>query len=184
MREIDVEIEGLAPLMMHSPKGMFVQEGSTRSTMKKVDPKEEAEMGSYRNKEGYLYIPVEAVRGCLLNGASFKKVGKYSAKSILAGNVRIEPMEILLGTKNYEIDIRTVVLSQGKKRNRIIRARPRLDEWKAKFKIIYNENFIGDPSIIKACLEDAGGRVGLLEYRPQTGGNYGIFKVTKFTVGK
>lgn len=188
MKTVDVEIKGPI-LLMHNPKSMLEpQTKGTKSATEKYDYKIEAEKSAYRTAKGELYIPAQAVFSSTLNGASFKKVGKYSAKSIIAGNMRVEPEEIIIldgkgkAMTKYEIDLRTVVIAQGKKRNRIVRARAKVLNWTAKFKIVYNDQFIGDPSIIEDCLKDAGSRIGLLEYRPQTSGSYGTFEIVKFKV--
>ncbi len=178
MKQINVEIIGESPLLMNNPESMLIQDKGTKTRTVKYDPKKEAEKVCYRDGKGILFIPSRAIFGCIINGASFKKAGKYSAKSVLAGNIRINPENVTLGTKKYEIDTRTVVIQ----RNRVIKWRPRLDKWKVNFKIIYNDKFIGDANIIKDCLEDAGNRVGLLDYRPQKSGSYGTFKVSKFEV--
>ena len=182
MKTINVELTGVTPLLMNSPKAMLTAQSSTRSTLSKPDPKVEAEEKAYRNSKGMLYIPATAIFSAMLNGSSFKKAGKYSLRPILSGNVRVEPDEVLLGTKDYELDIRTAVIAQGKKKNRIIRARPRIPDWKVSFQIIFNEQAIGDPEIIKGCLADAGYRVGLLDFAPRNNGSFGTFKVTKFEV--
>ena len=177
---IECEIQGSGSLLMNNPASMLLAKDSSRSKLKEYEPKEEAEKVAYRKKNGELYIPARAVFACLIGGASFKKIGKYSAKSILAGNLRIEPEEIGLGTKKYEIDLRTVVIQKA----RVIKARPVLKNWKAKFNIIYNNDIISDPNVIKVCLEDAGTRLGLLDYRPQKGGSFGCFSITKWVVKK
>jgi len=182
MTTINVELTGVTPLLMNSPKAMLTQTSATRSTLQKPDPKKEAESKAYQTSKGMLYIPATAVFSAMINGASFKKAGKFALKPILSGNVRVEPDEISLGTKHYEIDIRTVVIAQGRKKNRIIRARPRIDNWKVNFKIVYNEQAIADADIIKQCLVDAGYRVGLLDFSPRNNGSFGTFKVTKFEV--
>lgn len=179
MKIIEVEIIGLTPLLMHNPESML-QESKPKLTTEKYDAKDEAEKNAYKLPSGELYIPSRALFKAIINGASFKKAGKYSAKGVLSGNIRIEPYKILLGTKKYEIDLQTVVIQNA----RIVRSRPRLDKWRAKFNIIYNEQFIGNPEIIKSCLIDAGSRIGILEYRPQKGGNFGTFKIKRFKVKK
>jgi len=188
MKTIEVEIKGPI-LLMHNPKSMLdPQTTGTKSSTAKYDYNVEAEKSAYKTKKNELYIPAQAMFSSTLNGASFKKVGKYTAKSIIAGNMRIEPEEILiLDSKGkvmtkYEIDLRTVVIAQGKKRNRIVRARAMVKDWSARFRIVYNDQFIGDPAIIEDCLKDAGSRIGLLEYRPQTSGSYGTFEIVKFKV--
>jgi hypothetical protein len=179
MKKIEVEISGDA-ILMHSPKAMLEGDNSSkmkmRSSVKDYDPKEEAEKGAYRMKSGELYVPAEAIFGSMLRGASFKKAGKYAAKSVMAGNVRVEPREIGLGTKDYEIDIRTVVLNR---KARIVRARACVKDWKIKFNIIYNDEMIAQETI-KSCLEDAGSRIGILDFRPATSGSFGTFKIDKF----
>jgi hypothetical protein len=187
MKEIEIEITGPS-LLMHNPASMLDAQASTSGTTKKYDNKEEAEKSAYKTAKGELYIPAQALFSSILNGGSFKKVGRYPVRTILAGNMRIEPEQVLIldekgkVMKKYEIDLRTVVISQGKKRNRIVRARALIKDWKAQFKIVYNDQIVGDADIIKTCLVDAGSRVGLLEYRPQTSGSYGTFTVTKFEV--
>lgn len=176
MKTIEVTITGTTPLLMNSPKSMIeppttpvvVTTGAGR------DPKVEAEKVAYRMENGELYVPSEAIKGTIVNAASYKKIGKYSAKPIISGGVFITPNEIPLGTKDYKIDIRTVVI----RGSRVVKARPKLEPWKLKFNIIYNEALIGNPSIIKLILEEAGMRVGILDFRPIKNGAFGMFTVT------
>jgi len=180
MKTINVEITGTTPLLMHSPKAMLEKKkGMTRKT-EHYDPKEDAEKVAYRKADGELYIPAAALMGCLINAASWKKLGKYAARPIIAAAVRVEPFEIGLGTKDYEIDMRTVVVQRA----RIVRARPRLDKWKAKFKVIYNEKMIADPTIIKEILVEGGERVGILDFSPRKLGSFGCFKVSEWKGAK
>lgn len=176
MKTIDVEIEGISPLLMHNIGSMAFE--SIGSTSKKITTKpsieDEAEDSAYRKADGELYIPSRCVKAMLVIASTWYKVGKRSAKQFLGGGTRIEPYEIGLGTKKYEIDRRPVVI-QG--RNRIIRSRARLDKWKIKFSIIYNEDVFPNTDLIKTILEEAGMRVGLLDNRPQKGGENGTFKV-------
>lgn len=175
MKTIEVTIEGVTPLLMNSPKGMLDPQPKDKSRLKNVDHVKEAEKVAYRTSKGELFIPSVAIKGCLVNASSWKKVGKFALKPIMAGAVRVNPYEVCLGTKEYEVDKRTVVIQ----RNRVPKARPMLKEWKAKFEIVYNETMI-EPDLIRKCLEDGGERVGLLDFRPQKNGEFGCFKVLKF----
>lgn len=180
MKKIQVEITGETPLLMHSAKAMVLEtQGKIRKTTKEYNHEEEAEKVAYRKKDGKLYVPFEAIYGCMINASSWKKVGKYALKPIMAGAIRIEPMEIGLGTKKYEIDLRTVVI----KRNRVVRARPRINKWKINFTIVYNENMI-KPDLIKEVLKEGGERVGILDFSPRNRGSFGTFKITKWKVLK
>jgi hypothetical protein len=180
MKTINVEIEGLTPLLMHNPASMLNPKAETSSSTQKYDTKEEAEKSAYRLPNGELFVPSMALFRAIIGGTAFKKAGKYSAKGVLSGNIRIEPFQIPLGTKKYEIDLQTVVIQRA----RIVRARARVDKWKLNFKILYNEQIIGSPDIIRTCLKDAGSRIGILDYRPAKGGYFGTFKINKFTEAK
>ena len=98
----------------------------------------------------------------------------------MAAGVQISPEKIGLGIKKYGLDIRTVVIQ----RNRVPKIRPMIENWKAKFEIEYDETLIGNPDLIRQILEDAGKRVGLLDFRPQRSGTFGKFKITKWEEAK
>lgn len=182
MKSVEVEIVGKTPLLMNNPIVMMEQSDEMRNKLKKIDPTEEADKSAYKMEDGTLYIPSEAIFGCILNGASFRKIGKFAAKGILAGNLRIEPNQISLGTKEYEADLRTVAVG-GRKSMRILKGRAKVNQWKAKFKIVYFEDYISSPKDhILPALEDGGRRVGILAFRPQNSGNFGTFVVNKFKV--
>jgi len=55
-------------------------------------------------------------------------------------------------------------------------------DWKLSFEMLYNDQLIADPEIIKEVLIEAGERVGILDFRPQKLGEFGTFSVTKFKV--
>lgn len=179
MKEIQIEIEGTSPLLMnrYNIEGELERQKGKRIT-KTYEPSEEAEKSAYwsSGKKKELIIPGQVMYASLLNASSFHKVNRRSAKSILAGSIRVDPEEISLGTDHYEIDTRPVVIQRA----RVLKSRARLDKWKASFKIIYNEKLIASPEIIRTVLEEAGQRIGILDFRPQKGGPYGTFRITKF----
>jgi len=176
MKNIKVELTGLTPILMNSPKGMLeVKENSIVSTTTAHNLEEDAKRLLYTNEKG-LFVPSEAIKKALIDASSYKKIGKYAANNIIAGGVFVIPPEISLGTKNYELDIRTVVI----KRARIVKGRPKISNWKINFSITYNEKLIGDPKIIKLLLTEAGQRIGILDFRPQKKGSFGMFEVTKW----
>jgi len=182
MKTINIEIEGTTPLLMHKYN---VQAELDRQKGKRItktyDPKEESEKSAYWSKDKKnLIIPNLCLYASILNASSFHKINRRSAKSILAGSLRVMPEEISLGTKKYEIDTRPVVIQRA----RVLKSRARLDKWKAEFQIIYNDKLIADPTIIQTVLEEAGMRIGIMDFRPNKSGFYGCFKVNKFKVSK
>ena len=179
MKKITVTIEGTTPLLMnrYNVEAELERQKGKRIT-KTYDPKEEAEKSAYwsTSKKKELIIPSEVLYASILNASSFHKIGKRSAKSILAGSIRVEPFEISLGTSKYVIDTRPVVIQRA----RVLKSRAKLEKWKASFDIVYDEGLIADPQIIKTVLSEAGQRIGIMDFRPNKGGPYGTFITTKF----
>jgi hypothetical protein len=180
MKTIQVELKGVTPLLMNNPAMMLVDGDKVKVTKSTTVPnaKAEAEVKTYRMKNGNLYVPSTAVKGCMINAASYKKAGKFTLKPLIAGGVMILPDEIDLGTKDYEIDSRTVVIRATK--GRILCHRPKVPNWTLKFKLQYNEQLIADASIIRMGLDEAGQRIGLLDFRPQKNGSFGMFEVVSW----
>jgi hypothetical protein len=177
MRKVKVELKGLTPLLMNSPKSMIDKKEDTITTgKKKYDLDVEAEKLAYRKATGELYVPSTAIKGSLINAASMGKIGKFAAKPIIAGGVFIIEQEIGLGTKKYDLDVRTVVIQRA----RVIKARPCIKDWKISFELQYNEALIGNADIVKQLLIQAGQRVGLLDFRPQKYGSFGMFEVSRW----
>jgi len=132
-----------------------------------------------------ILCPAYCLKACFINAASWFKIGKQGMKPLIAGCTKIEPYDLVLtnGTskalKKYEIDLRPVVVQRA----RIMRARPRLDNWTLNFEIVYNEQIFSTTDSLekmKMILEEAGQRIGLLDNRPQKYGDNGCFKVTKW----
>lgn len=172
-----VQIRGRPPgILMHNIEAMMKQLGTrTRKINQKPTHEDEAEDAAYRDeKTGELYIPSKAIYGCIINGGLGIKFGKFGAQRLLV-TVRIFPERILLGTKEYEIDVQSVVVNNS----RIPRARPLLREWSVEFYVVFDTNFI-IPGNLETVIKDAGKRVGILDFRPQHRGQYGTFKLEKF----
>lgn len=172
-----VVIRGRPPgILMNNIEGMMKQLGTrTRKINQKPTYAEEAEKAAYRDPEtGGLYIPSKAIYGCIVNAGMGIKFGKFGAQRLLV-TVRVFPERIPLGTKDYEIDVQSVVVNGS----RVPRARPLLREWSVEFFIVFDTNFIV-PGNLETVLKDAGKRVGILDFRPQHRGQYGTFRLEKF----
>lgn len=189
MRKIKVEIEGMTPLLMHKigehAKEQMVKGRSGKKLTAILNPEEEAKDGAYITDKGELYVPARCIKASIIRASSWYKIGRRSLRQFIAGCVRIEPYEVLLGTKKYEIDARPVAIGVGKKISRIIRHRPVLKKWKCKFDLIYNDEIFSTKEhllTIKKVIEEAGIRCGLLDNRPERGGDNGTFKIVKWVV--
>lgn len=181
-KKIDVEIEGLTALLMNrlNPESL---RSKSRMRMEEYSTKKDAENSAYMTEidgKKQLYIPGEAVYSMMIGTAKQYKVRRMSVSSMLAGTMRIEPEKILLGTDQYEVDERAVVIQH----QRVLKGRAKLPKWKAHFQIVYDAKRLptGISKTIGEILEDGGTRMGLLDYRPQHHGWFGTFAVTKFIV--
>ena len=180
--KINVTIKGVTALLMNR-LNPDVLRGKMKSTFKNHDETKEAEASAYItevNGKRELFVPSYAIYSMILQTATptLYKVGRRGIREILAGTIRIEPENISLGHCNFDVDVRPVVIQHA----RVLKARAKIPEWQISFQIIYNRKVLTEEAIMKVkdILEDAGTRVGLLDYRPQHKGWFGTFEVTQF----
>ena len=177
MREIKVSIKGITPLLMHRFPNMGFDEPSKKRTGV-PDWKQEAELALYKNSDGTIYEPAEHLEKSIQNAAkSFKIAGKRGATygKLVGAALEVYPDTIPHKIQTYEIDSRSVVVQRW----RIMRYRPRFDNWELEFTIRLLDDQL-PVSVIKEVLDQAGLYVGIGDYRPQRGGKFGKFMVTEF----
>ena len=89
----------------------------------------------------------------------------------------VTPEYVDLGMTQYVIDSRAVVVPVTK--GRIVRHRPRIDEWKVTFNLEWDDTLLSNDELRK-IVDNTGARVGLLDFRPEKKGPFGRFIVTKW----
>lgn len=173
IKTITVRIEGKSALLMHKFPLVPIE------AIEKKPPEEQAELSAYRDPDTQeLYISGVCVQRSLINAAVYSKgKGRGSLQRVTAACVRISPERISLGTKDYKIDSRPIVVPAT--RGRIVRHRPRLDKWECAFEIDYENTLLMEEQVRK-IVDDAGERVGLLDFRPERKGPFGRFMVTRW----
>ncbi len=77
----------------------------------------------------------------------------------------------------FEVDSRPVTIPATK--GRIMRHRPRFDCWSAIFSIRVNELLL-PPDFVHQLIVEGGQQIGIGDYRPEKGGPFGTFNVTKW----
>lgn len=189
MQTFEVEIQGLQPLLMNSPAGVDPT-NELNKQLKKITSKRgnkktpsdleeqdwlEFQLKLYWNGQ-FVYVPDDAILGAIVAGARANKRGQET----LAG---VDPVEreiplIYKGPKApkalYEakfVDRR----SAGVMKARVMRVRPRFNEWALAFALRVADDLIS-PDHIKEAIEIAGAYKGLLDFRPR----FGRFKLTKW----
>lgn len=175
----EVTIKGASPLLMHAFPMVPIE------ALEKKTPAEQAEFSAYRmpssnGTPGDLYIPGINIQRALIAGAAFSKgKGRASLQKPVAACVEVTPERIALGQDTFEIDSRPVVVPATK--GRVLRHRPRLDDWEVSFAIGWDADLITEKQI-RTVLDDTGRMVGLLDFRPEKKGPFGKFMVTKWQV--
>jgi len=173
-KTISVTITGKSALLMHA----FPMEPI--EALEKKTPAEQAEYAAYRHPETHeLYIPGVALQRALVNGATYVKgKGRASLQRSAAACLMVSPERLLLGTDEYEIDTRPVVVPATK--GRILRHRPKLDTWQVTFEIEYDDTLMSAEQV-RSIVDNTGQRVGLLDFRPDRKGPFGRFLVTHWS---
>ena len=179
-KKIDVEIKGLTPLLMNRLNPETLKSKSKMKMQAYSTVTDAANSAYIAEIDGVkqLYIPQECVQSMIINTSKQYRIRRVSLSSLLAGTMHVEPEKIPLGTDQYEVDERAVVIQSM----RVLKGRAKLSKWSAKFQLVYNARWLpeGIEATLKEILEDAGVRMGLLDYRPQHKGWFGTFAVVSF----
>ena len=166
MKTVEVTLKGTSALLMHR----FPLEPI--EAIDKKPKEEQAEIAAYRDPDTTdLYIPGVNVQRSLIAAAIYSKgKGRASLQKPVAACVMVAPERIPLGVSDYTIDSRPVVIPSTK--GRIVRHRPRLDDWEITFTIEWDETLLTEEQV-RRVVDDAGSRVGLLDFRPERKGPFG-----------
>jgi len=182
MYEINVEIKGASPLLMHR----FGEETADKPTTKRTgrpDYSKQAEKALYLLDDGKtIYTPSSHIEGTLREaGKQFKITGKGKSNfsKLMGSSVNVTPDAIPHKIQAWKVDARPVVIQ----RSRIMRYRPRFDEWKLAFRIeVMDDDIPFD--VVNQILTHAGTYVGIGDFRPDKKGKFGRFTVTRFEQNK
>lgn len=182
MKNLKVTWKGITPLIMHSCQCVNplhpISKELKKYTSKRNKTDEdlikisdlEWEAGAYWKDDLGLYIPAENVEATIQNGAKANKKGKDIEKYVNVTDLYIPffygenlTKEELI--QNYEYRDTRIMTVQ---RSKILRTRPRFDQWNITFNVMYNEEKIDLETIVNA-MEYAGSYVGLCDSRPKYG---------------
>lgn len=182
MKNLKVTWKGTTPLIMHScqcvnPLHPIARE-LKKYTSKKNKTEEdlikisdlEWESGAYWKDGIGLYMPAENVEATIKNGAKANKKGKDIEKYVSVTDLYIPffygenlTKEELIANYDYR-DTRIMTVQRAK----VLRTRPRFDQWHIIFNLMYDDTKIDIDTIVNA-MEYAGSYVGLCDSRPKYG---------------
>jgi hypothetical protein len=181
MRQLKVTIKGLSPLLMHSDRFANPLDPATKAhkeltgKRKKTDADHEAIarsewMGSLYFKEGVgPFIPGQNFDAALQEAAKLQKLGKKFKQAVMVveDEVPLQYSGPRDPTGLFEagfIDVRGVKVAMAK----LMRCRPKFNQWGAQFTIAFNEEVLNVEEVRKA-IHDAGALIGVCDYRPRFG---------------
>jgi len=189
---VDIEIEGVTPLIQHKFSDHSEVEGqkpTRRSLVGPKIPRDEAEKNAYRTVDGEIYHPGAAISRLLREAGSQHKLkgSRKAVKYLVPAAVLMQDDNILVRDKNgkvlknFEIDARSVVIPSTK--GRIMCWRPRHDVWTMRFRLRINESVL-PCGLIHDLLVQGGEQIGIGDFRPEKGGPFGTFRITKWKEDK
>ena len=176
---LDIEIKGRTPLIVHAwsqkAKQMMLDKQMGKKSIKELkDPVADYEASRYMLADGRDGIPATAIKNATIGGARFfegsvtmaalKPVLYVPADDPAAGLVAIN------GTARPREDMVRVGMGTAD-----IRYRAEYPDWSAIVRVTFTPHMIDAASVV--ALVDAGGRVGVGEWRPEKGGIYGTYSV-------
>lgn len=186
MRLINVEIKGVTPLLIHRFSEEAEAAKATRNIeVKTRDPREEATKHAYIASDGTYYFSAFSITSSMGNAGSNHKMkgSRKTLKFIVPAAVRLltDAITILDETgkpaKTFEVDSRPVTIPATK--GRIMRHRPRWNQWGAQFQLHINEDMLAIDSA-HTLLNEAGMSYGIGDFRPEKRGPFGTFLVTNW----
>ncbi len=182
MKTLTIEIRGITPLLIHRFNEQTEQPGASRKVMiGQRDPREEATKAAYIAPDGTFYFSAFAIPNAMAAaGANHKMRGsRKSLRFVVPSAVRIteDTITILNGkgpALDFEVDARPVTIPATK--GRIMRYRPRFEQWGARFNLLVDETTLGI-DLVHQLLNEAGAQIGIGDFRPEKRGPFGTFRV-------
>ena len=182
MKNLKVTFKGTTPLIMHScqcvnPLHPISLKMKTITSKRKKTEEDlinlsnlEWEAGAYWKDGLGLYMPAENVEATLVTAAKQYKKGKDFQKYVAVTDLYI-PFEYGENLSKEELstsfeyrDTRPMNVQRSK----VLRTRPRFDQWEFTFNLRYDEEHI-DLETIKDVIDYAGPYVGICDSRPKYG---------------
>lgn len=182
METITFEITSVSPLLMNNPAAMKPGDGNVG--VKHIPkPEEEAASKAYRLPSGQLYLPTTQFRGSILNAAVGQKIGKRAARAVFAAAMFVDKEVCELydpetgdPLKDYVVDVQRAVIESGRKKNSIMRARPKLPRWMTTITFLRDPEWLSIENMEKVFTQ-AGQLIGVGDFRPQCLGPYGRYSI-------
>ena len=186
MQSINFEVKGTSPLMFaaeppyeerddtkHSPK----QDKNTKPVEIATQQLHTIPNGS--NGKRICVLPAHNLLRSIQGAITFlPKTRSISKVKVVRGGVFIEPLHLVLKPQDWTIDCRRT--GNGMRAGGSpLRYRPRFDAWAVDGEVKYDERHL-DENELRSLFDYAGSYIGVGSWRPERGGPYGRFIVTRW----
>lgn len=178
---ITLVIKGKSPIIMHQWSEKALREMREKHAGKKTknrdirDPAAESDAAMYRTADGTPGIPAMAFKSSLI-GAAHKDIGleKTLLRKALFLNVS-DGNAVLPFLDNSEPFTREDCVRVGAG-STDLRYRPQFDSWRVKLTMEFDAEMLRAEDVVN-LINRAGYGVGICEWRPEKGGEFGRFEV-------
>ena len=184
-KTVMIRIEGTTPLISHQWSQKALEQmrskkaGQKKKNREATDPKAEFEGAAYRLTDGRYGIPATGIKNAIAS-AAHKDMGL--ARTILRKGLFIHSDETpsgghpLVAVQCPEPVMREDVVRVGQG-SADLRYRPEMWPWAIDLKITFDTEWLTLETIV-GLMQRAGFGIGLCEWRPERGGEFGRFEVS------
>ena len=177
-----ITVKGISPLLLHR----FSEEEAQKATSgirsgrnQELLPREIADSYLYKLPDGTPYFPADNLYRALIDGGRKIKVGRASLST--QRDSQIPSMLWIIQTympivpNTWEVDSRPVCIPATG--GRILRHRPRFDEWALSFSLLWDSTLISE-MLLRDLITITGRVIGIGDFRPARRGTFGRFTMT------
>lgn len=190
MDQITLKITGESALLMHSdilsnPLNPLTKEHKKLTDKRKKTSEDHAEIAKsewtsslYYDKGIGLYMPSQNLMSSIRGGGKISRLGAAIGRAVLCLDDKLalstsapKSIEKMWESQKYT-DARSVVISG----RRIMRYRPRFDEWSLTMTLQFSPDVIDRDQLLTSA-KNAGKLIGLGDFRPEKSGLFGRYSV-------
>jgi hypothetical protein len=182
LKNLDVKIEGVSPLLMHSPQtmepghpiGLAIKEITCLRSKTVEQQKElfrlEWLAGLYVNEKGKAILPGSMLEASLVAGAKKARLGKQFLSGVFVeDDPELDfPDSKIKAEKLWEKGGYKLSVPARVQQARVMRTRPMFKQWSLRFKVTFNDDVVDKKQVIDA-LKTAGQLCGVGDWRPKFG---------------
>lgn len=189
MQKITLKFIGESSMLVHSARGAdpvhpdSIAHAALTGKRKKTQEDHfaiahsEYMISFYEANSERVRIPSVNVKSSIVQGAKLHKLGSAFNRCVMILEDMVEVTHS--GPKRPKdmwndkscVDARSVIV-----RGRVMRYRPKLNDWSMQFDLLFDETMIDRAQIVTAS-ENAGKYIGIGDYRPEKSGTFGRFSV-------